>query len=64
MKICSIYSSLSKYRISLYAKILIVEDEKLIRESIVELLTEEGFECYQAENGRAGISAAKNICPI
>lgn len=44
-------------------KILIVEDEKLIRESIVELLTEEGFECYQAENGRAGISAAKKYLP-
>ncbi|HMU43090.1 MAG TPA: response regulator [Ignavibacteriaceae bacterium] len=44
-------------------KILIVEDEKLIRESIVELLTEEEFECYQAENGRAGIAAAKKYLP-
>lgn len=44
-------------------KILIVEDEKLIRESIAELLIEEGFECYQAENGRTGISAAKKYLP-
>lgn len=44
-------------------KILIIEDEKLIRESIAELLTEEGFECYQAENGRTGISAAKKYLP-
>lgn len=44
-------------------KILIVEDEKLIRESIFELLTDEGFECSQAENGRIGISAAKKYLP-
>jgi DNA-binding response OmpR family regulator len=44
-------------------KILIVEDEKLIRESIFELLTEEGFECYKAENGGEGISAAKKYLP-
>lgn len=44
-------------------KILIIEDEKLIRESIVELLSEEGFECHQAENGKAGISAVKKYLP-
>jgi DNA-binding NtrC family response regulator len=34
--------------------ILLVEDEELLRESMAELLEEDGFEVVQAPNGRAG----------
>ena len=34
--------------------ILLVEDEELLRESLAELLEEEGFEVVQAGNGREG----------
>src|SRR5690242_14735475 len=33
--------------------LLIVEDEKILRESLAELLAEEGHEILQAENGKA-----------
>src|SRR4051812_41696058 len=32
--------------------ILVVEDEQVLRESIAELLTDEGYEVVQAENGK------------
>ncbi len=35
-------------------KVLIAEDEKDIRESIAEILVDEGFEVYQAVNGKKG----------
>jgi DNA-binding NtrC family response regulator len=38
-------------------KILIVEDETLLRESLAQLLTEEGFEVTQAADGKAGHEA-------
>lgn len=44
-------------------KILVIEDENLIRESIVEILEEEGYDCLQAENGHAGIISAKKNLP-
>ncbi|HKI78377.1 MAG TPA: response regulator [Ignavibacteriaceae bacterium] len=44
-------------------KILVIEDEHLIRESIVEFLESEGFTCNQASNGREGIIAAKKTHP-
>ncbi|HHN78690.1 MAG TPA: sigma-54-dependent Fis family transcriptional regulator, partial [Phycisphaerales bacterium] len=34
--------------------ILLVEDEEMLRESLAELLAEEGFEVVQASNGREG----------
>jgi DNA-binding NtrC family response regulator len=40
------------------ASILLVEDEKLLRESLAQLLTEEGFHVEQAETGAAGHEAA------
>ena len=43
--------------------ILVIEDERLIRESIVEFLESEGFSCNQASNGREGILAAKKTHP-
>jgi two-component system response regulator PilR (NtrC family) len=39
-------------------KILLVEDEQLLRESLAQLLTEEGFEVVQAGDGKAGYDAA------
>lgn len=38
------------------ARILVVEDDDAIRESIVELMTEEGFEVSSARNGSLGIA--------
>ncbi len=39
-------------------RILLVEDEQLLRESLAQLLTDEGFEVTQAANGKAGYDAA------
>lgn len=44
-------------------KILVIEDENLIRESIAELLEHEGYTTIQANNGREGIIAAKKHQP-
>ena len=44
-------------------KILVIEDEDLIRESIIDALEEEGYQCLQAENGRVGIETAKENLP-
>ena len=44
-------------------KILVIEDEFLVRANIVELLNEEGFETFEAENGKIGIDLAKRIFP-
>jgi two-component system sensor histidine kinase/response regulator len=44
-------------------KILIIEDEHLILESIVEVLTLEGYECLKAINGEKGIQIAKDEIP-
>jgi diguanylate cyclase (GGDEF)-like protein len=40
------------------AKILVIEDESLIRENIVELLEAEDFEVFDAENGNIGVKLA------
>lgn len=39
-------------------KILLVEDEQLLRESLAQLLTDEGFVVTQAADGKAGYNAA------
>lgn len=39
-------------------KILVIEDEQLVRENILELLTSEGFEAIGAQNGHVGITWA------
>jgi CheY-like chemotaxis protein len=38
-------------------KILCVEDEQEIRENIAEILRDEGFEVFEAENGRVGFDS-------
>lgn len=42
---------------------LVIEDDALIRENVIELLTEEGFQAEGAENGRAGLNAALKSPP-
>ncbi len=44
-------------------KILIIEDERLILESIAEYLQQEGYECMQASNGEDGIQIANHETP-
>ena len=45
------------------ARILVIEDEHSILESIVEVLESEGFEVTGVDNGRAGIEAALDFQP-
>jgi DNA-binding response OmpR family regulator len=45
------------------SKILVIEDESSVRTNIIELLNEEGFETFGAENGKIGISLAKKVYP-
>ncbi|MCX6205676.1 MAG: response regulator [Bacteroidetes bacterium] len=44
-------------------KILIIEDEKRIRESIVEILEMNDYIVIEAENGEVGIRVAISECP-
>ncbi|MCH9028038.1 MAG: response regulator, partial [Bacteroidetes bacterium] len=44
-------------------KILIIEDEHLILESIAEYLQLEGYDCLIATNGEEGIQKAKDETP-
>ena len=44
-------------------KILIIEDELLILESIIEILQLEGYECLKAINGEEGVEKAKDETP-
>ena len=45
------------------SKILIIEDEKLILESIADYLREEGYQCLTATSGAKGIAIAKKEIP-
>jgi signal transduction histidine kinase len=44
-------------------RILVIEDDHSVRGNIVELLTEEGFEIFEAEDGKTGIETAKKEIP-
>jgi CRP-like cAMP-binding protein len=44
-------------------KVLIIEDNKDIRENVVEILELAGYEAYEAMNGKAGIELAVNHLP-
>ena len=44
-------------------KILVIEDDNLIRETVLELLKSEGFEAIGAENGQVGIQLAISQIP-
>ena len=44
-------------------KVLVIEDEELIRESILILLNTRGFSAIGAGDGRAGLQLAQEIVP-
>ncbi len=44
-------------------KILVIEDEQAVRESIVEILTNEDFYALSAENGQVGVQMATEFQP-
>ena len=44
-------------------KILVIEDELMLREGISEILTFEGFDVFKAENGKIGILAVFQYAP-
>ena len=44
-------------------KILVIEDEKLVRENIIDLLAAEDFDTIAAANGRVGLDLAVSQMP-
>jgi DNA-binding response OmpR family regulator len=44
-------------------KILIIDDDNHLRESLAEVLDMEGFTCLQAGNAKSGIASAKKNMP-
>jgi DNA-binding response OmpR family regulator len=44
-------------------KILIIDDDAHLRESLAEVLDLEGFSCLQAGNAKSGIASAKKNVP-
>ena len=44
-------------------KILVIEDNREIRENIAELLELEGYQVMEAENGKTGLQLAREILP-
>lgn len=44
-------------------KILVIEDERTTRSSIARFLQSEGFEVFEAENGRIGIEVTQTVLP-
>ncbi|MFY8161338.1 MAG: hybrid sensor histidine kinase/response regulator [Candidatus Kapaibacteriota bacterium] len=45
------------------AKLLIIEDETIVRESLIELLELEDYTVFGAVNGQEGLTLAQNIIP-
>lgn len=45
------------------ANVLVIEDEELIRESILNLLNTRGFSATGSNNGQLGLQLAKEIVP-
>ncbi len=44
-------------------KILVIDDDTHLRESLAEVLELEGFTCFEAGNAKAGIDSAKKHMP-
>ena len=44
-------------------RILIIEENSSVRSNIIELLTSESYETFEAENGKIGITLAKKVHP-
>jgi CheY-like chemotaxis protein len=47
----------------LMAKVLVIEDEEILRESILNILKLNGFSAIEAVNGRQGLQLAKEWVP-
>ncbi len=45
------------------AKLLIIDDDAHLRESLAEVLDLDGFECHQAGDAKEGIAAAQKLSP-
>jgi CheY-like chemotaxis protein len=45
------------------AKVLVIEDEEILRESILNILKTNGFNAIEAEDGRSGLQLAKEFIP-
>ncbi|NNN07460.1 MAG: response regulator transcription factor [Elusimicrobia bacterium] len=45
------------------AKLLIIDDDAHLRESLAEVLDLDGFECHQAGDAKEGIAAAQKLAP-
>ncbi|MDX2100651.1 MAG: EAL domain-containing protein [Leptolyngbyaceae cyanobacterium bins.59] len=45
------------------AKVLVIEDEAAIRGNVIDILSAEGFEVFEAENGVIGLEMARAILP-
>jgi DNA-binding LytR/AlgR family response regulator len=48
---------------SMHKKILFIEDEKIVRENIVSLLSEEGYTVLSSNDGKNGVKIAKKELP-
>lgn len=46
------------------AKILVVDDDRELRENIAEVLTEAGFEVLPAESGEKALQLSRGVPPI
>lgn len=44
-------------------KVLVIEDETVVRESIIEILSQNNFQAYSASNGKDGIDFLREIKP-
>lgn len=44
-------------------KILVIEDDKTVRQNISSLLNEEGYTVYTAKDGEEGLLTARKVCP-
>jgi len=44
-------------------KLLVIDDDTHLRESLAEVLELDGFECHQAANAKDGIETAKKLNP-
>jgi CheY-like chemotaxis protein len=47
----------------LMAKVLVIEDEEILRESILNVLKISGFNAIEARDGRSGLHLAKKMVP-
>ena len=46
-----------------HIKLLVIDDDTHLRESLAEVLELDGFDCHQAGDAKTGIEAAKKIEP-